>query len=123
MMELTIGGEVYAFQFGMGFLREINKTVAADHNGVRRDAGLRYKVAGLLDGDTLDLVDVLFAANMGRSPRVTKAALEAYIDGECTDIQALFDTVLDFLRRSNATRISVRRLEDEVAALLHPMNR
>ncbi len=115
MMELTIGGQVFEFNFGMGFLREINKTVTVTQNGVKHDEGLQYKVAGLIDGDTLDLVEVLFMANMGRNPRVTKAALEEYIDNECTDIDALFAEVLDFLRESNATRTIVRKMEERVA--------
>jgi len=115
MMELTIGGQVFEFNFGMGFLREINKTVTVTQNGVKHDEGLQYKVAGLIDGDTLDLVEVLFMANMGRNPRVTKAALEEYIDNECTDIDALFAEVLDFLRESNATRTIVRKMDERVA--------
>ena len=34
MMELTINGAVYQFKFGMGFLREANKTVKIPVQGM-----------------------------------------------------------------------------------------
>ena len=107
MMELTINGNVFAFNFGMGFLREINKTVTAPVDGmknVEQNIGLRYKVLNLLDYDLEALVEVLFAANKGQSPRVTRDAIDNYIDNECEDIDALFAEVLDFLKRANATK-------------------
>ena len=35
MMELTINGTVYEFNFGMGFLREINKRVQTPVDGLK----------------------------------------------------------------------------------------
>lgn len=42
MMELTINGQVYQFNFGMGFLREANKTVSEKINNAtdkKKDVG------------------------------------------------------------------------------------
>ena len=61
-MELTINGNVYQFSFNIGFLRNINKTITVDvdgMDGVKRNVGLRYSVGLLLDGDLETLVDVL----------------------------------------------------------------
>lgn len=107
MFELTINGTVYQFKFGMGFLREINKTVskAVDGlEGVKKNMGLQYKIAGLIDGDVEDLVDILDKANMGFSPRATRQVIDAYIDDENTNLDALFEKVLDFLQKANATK-------------------
>lgn len=107
MMELTINGTVYSFKFGMGFLRDINRTVSKPVDGIEneyKNIGLQYKVGGLLDGDTEDLVTVLEFANKGQNPRVTRALLDEYIDDEATDIDELFETVMDFLKRTNATK-------------------
>lgn len=106
-MELTINGEVYSFQFNIGFLRDINKTVMTPVDGVpglKKEAGLSFAVASLIDGDVEELVTVLDLANKRQEPRVTTKLIEDYIDDESTDIDALFDTVLDFLAKSNATR-------------------
>lgn len=117
MFELTINGEVFQFQFGMGFMREINKTVTAPVDGIKdlqKSIGLRYKVASLIDGDVEALVDILFAANMNQKPRVTRMLLDAYIDSAETDIDALFDEVLDFLKKANATKKTVDSLLEAI---------
>lgn len=117
MFELTINGKVYQFHFGMGFMREINKTVGAPVEGlkdVKKNIGLQYMVAGLLDNDPEALVEVLLVANKTQNPRVSRDVLDAYIDSEDTDIDALFSEVLDFLKSANATRKVVVTLQEAV---------
>ena len=106
-MELTINGNVYQFSFNIGFLRNINKTVAVDvdgMDGVKRNVGLRYSVGLLLDGDLETLVDVLELANKGQSTRLTKKAIEDYIDNADTDVDEVFDSVIEGLKQANATK-------------------
>lgn len=115
MLELTIKDKVYQFNFGMGFLREINKVVKTPVEGVKgleQHVGLRYKVGGLMDGDPEALVEVLEIANKGQTPRVTRELLDGYIDDGETDIDALFSEVLDFLSRSNATKKTVAQMQE-----------
>lgn len=113
MFELTINEEVYQFNFGMGFLRDINKKIDIPVDGlpgVRENVGLRYTVGMLIANDLETLVEVLFTANKGFKPRVTPEKLDAYIEDADTDIDALFEKVLDFLKKSNATRKTVTDL-------------
>lgn len=117
MMELTINGQVYEFNFGMGFLREVNKKATAQVDGVKgaeRNLGLRMAVAGIVDGDVETLVDVLDLANKGRDPRATKTVLDSYIDDPDTDIDKLFEDVMDFLKKTNATRKTTVAFLEEV---------
>lgn len=104
MMELTINGEVYQFNFGMGFMREINAKATQTQDGVKRNVGFQYAVADVLDGNVEGLVTILDVANKGQTPRVTKALLDAYIDDEDTDIDALFEEVQRFFEKGNATK-------------------
>lgn len=107
MYELTINDVVYQFNFGMGFMREVNKKVCTPVDGVKdvkKNIGLQYLVASILDGDVEALVEILAAANKGQNPRVTNALLDAYIDDENTDIDKLFEEVIDFLSNANATK-------------------
>lgn len=108
MMELEINGTMYGFKFGMGFLREINGKVIAspgkEFKGGDRHMGLRLAVSSIVDRDVETLVDVLLAANKGLNPRVTKSLLDEYIDSEDVDIDMLFDSVIDFLSKANATK-------------------
>lgn len=108
MMELTIKGVVYEFNFGMGFMVEINKKVSramsADMPEAKKNVGLQFAVAGIIDNDLETLVDVLNVANRGMKPRVSTEDLYHYIDNECEDIDELFNEVLDFFKKTNATK-------------------
>ena len=104
MFELTMNEQVYQFNFGMGFMREINKKIGVPVDGlpnVKKNIGLQYYVALVIDKDVEALVDILDTANKGMNPRITRDVLDAYID---TDIDTLFDEVIDFLKQTNATK-------------------
>ena len=117
MMELTINGTVYEFNFGMGFLREINKRVQTPVDGLKgvdKNIGLQFTVASIIDGDVEALVDALDIANKGMNPRLTRQALDAYIDDADTDIDGLFAMVIDFLSKANATKKTVASIQEAI---------
>lgn len=115
MFELTINEKVYQFKFGMGFLRELDPTVTKPVEGVKgkeQHLGVQYAVAGIIDDDVVALCDVLVRANKGFEPRVTQKEIEAYIEDDSTDIDALFADVLGFLKNANVTKkITMNLLE------------
>lgn len=117
MFELTIKDTVYSFKFGMGFLRDINKMLGKPMDGIpdaKQNIGLQYKIGGIIDGDVEALVDVLDIANKTQQPRISRALLDEYIDEECTDIDRLFEDVLDFLKNANATKKTTNALLEMV---------
>jgi hypothetical protein len=125
MFELTIKETVYPLNFGMGFLREINKKVVTPVQGntnITQNIGLQFNVARLIDGDLEALVDVIDLANKGQTPRVTRAALDAHIEDEETDIDGLFEAVKDFLSRANATKKTTLEVIEQVAKELAKTN-
>ena len=126
MFELTIKGEVYSFQFGMGFLREINKKMSTPVDGVpdaKQNVGLRFALASVvIDKDIEALVDMLFAAHKGQNPRVTPALLDGYIDDESTDIDALFEDVIGFLKSANATKLAAAKVVEQYEEALKKQN-
>jgi hypothetical protein len=111
MFELTIRDKVYQFRFGMGFVREIEKTrqQKAD-NGITQNVGLQYAIAALIDEDPIEVVNILEIANKTEKDRVTKPLLDEYIEDENTDVDALFAEVLDFLKKANATKKTAAEL-------------
>ena len=118
MFELIIKGTVYQFAFNMGFLRRVNKTMGMPVDGVpnaKKNVGLQYLIAGVMDGELESLVEILEAANVGQEPRATRDIIDAYID-ECEDIDGLFEMVLDFLEQSNATKSAVTKLKEALEA-------
>ena len=114
VFELTINEKVYQFRFGMGFFREINKTAVRKNDGITMEQGFQMAVAKMMDGDLTGLVDVLDYGNKGQNPRLTRKAIEAYIDDECEDVDSLVRDVLDFLEQSNSTKKIVQNLREVV---------
>lgn len=118
MFELTIKDEVYQFNFGIGFVREINKTVQKPADGipgVKEDIGLAYKIGQIISGDVIALVEVLDVANKGQKPRLTRQMIEEHIDDSNTDIDKLFEDVMVFFRTANATKKIMRKMEAAMA--------
>lgn len=117
MFELTINDTTYQFNFGMGFVREIDPTATKaidDIKGKVQHMGLQFAVAGIIDGDVATLSDVLVRANKGFEPRVTQKEIDRYIEDENTDIDKLFDDVLGFLKRANATKKTTLTLLEQI---------
>lgn len=116
MMELVICGQTYRFNFGMGFLREINKTISQPVDGlkdVKKEIGLNYMIARVLNEEPDALAEVLLAANKGCDPRLMPAMIDDYIDN-VEDIDALFAQVIDFLSKANATKKVTVRIREEL---------
>ena len=124
MFEITISDNVYGFKFGIGFVREINKRFykTADDTNKKQEMGLQYAVAGLMDEDPIELIDILLLANKTENPRITPAKLEAYLEDENTDISALCAEILDFFKRSNATKKMTNAVMEMVEAERAKMN-
>ena len=113
MFELTINDKVYKFNFGFGFRRELDPKVTRkidNVNGKVEQLGVQMAIAGVMDGDIEDILNVLDAANKGFEERVTRKELEAYI--ETTDIDVLTEKILDFLKSANATKKIAVRLQE-----------
>lgn len=107
MMELEIKGQVYQFNFGMGFLREVNKWQVSQKGFAN---GISYVVASVMDRDMDVVSDTLFAANKGCNPRIAQTKIDEYIEDEATDVDALCEKIMGFLETSNATKKTTERI-------------
>lgn len=124
MFELTINNTVYQFNFGFGFLRDINKTYKSvdEKTKQEREFGLQYNIASLIDGDVEAIVTILDIANKGCDPRITRKDIEKYIEDENTNIDDLFDTVMDFLSKANCTKKEVQKFMENLEELKKNQN-
>lgn len=124
MFELTINNTVYQFNFGFGFLRDINKTYKSvdEKTKQEREFGLQYNIASLIDGDVEAIVTILDIANKGCDPRITRQDIEKYIEDENTNIDDLFDTVMDFLSKANCTKKEVQKFMENLEELKKNQN-
>jgi A2 protein len=119
-MKLIINDTEYNFRFGIGFVRHLDGESSIRQNGITFGVGLESMVTKLTMKDTVALSDTLAAANMTECPRVQTADIDQYIDDETTDIEGLFDKVIDELKKSNATRLKteeiLKTIEEEARA-------
>ena len=112
--EITMNGQPYAFNFGMGFLKTINAkaTTKVPNSNYSINTGLKFIMAQVMDGDVEALCEVLMTANKGETPRLTQKELYDFIEDEATDIEALFAQVVDFFGKANATKMVYKELKE-----------
>nr|DAQ51331.1 MAG TPA: tail assembly chaperone [Caudoviricetes sp.] len=110
-MEIEVNGEIYQLVAGFGFLHEVNKKVAIDvqSTGTKKEVGLKYMAASIVDGDIDALVDCIFYMNSGQSPRLKKAQIESYLE-DVEDIDKVFEDVINFLSHANVCKKEVMQL-------------
>lgn len=102
-MQLTINDKDYTFKFGLRFVRELDKTIQKDENGVEFGVGTSVKMAQLiLDRDLTVLSDILVIANQTETPRIKAVDLDTFIE-EHDDVEGLLNDVIAELETSNAT--------------------
>lgn len=114
MFELVIKDVAYPLNFGMGFVRKLDKSVNIPVDGlpgVKKDIGLTYAIVSLMDNDIVMLANVIDIANEGQNPRLTKSAIDAYLEDESTDIEELFDKILGFFKSANCTKRTAARVD------------
>lgn len=110
-MEIEVNGEIYQLVAGFGFLHEVNKKLSIDvpNTGKKKEVGLKYMVASIIDGDIDALADCIFYMNIGQSPRLKKAQVESYLE-DVEDIDKVFEDVINFLSQANACKKEVKPL-------------
>lgn len=113
--ELTINGQPYAFCFGMGFLKTINAKASAKvpNTNYSINTGLKFIMAQVIDRDLEALAEVLMTANAGMNPRLSQKEMYKWLEDEDTDIESVFDTVIDFFGKANVTKMMYRELTAE----------
>lgn len=110
-MEIEVNGEIYQLVAGFGFLHEVNKKLSIDvpNTGTKKEVGLKYMVASIIDGDIDALADCIFYMNIGQSPRLKKVQVESYLE-DVEDIDKVFENVINFLSQANACKKEVKPL-------------
>ena len=123
MFELVIKDISYPLNFGMGFVRRLDKSVNIPVDGlpgVKKDIGLTYAIMSLLDNDIVMLSKVIDTANEGQNPRLTQAAIDAYLEDEGTDIEELFNKILGFFKSANCTKRTAARVDAALKEVAMP---
>lgn len=121
MFDLTINKKECQLNFGFGFIRDIDPTITRRIDGVTgkvEQLGLQYAVAGIIDGNVEDLVNVLYLGNKHAddSEKISRKDIEKYLENPETDVAEIFEKVLDFLSKANCTKKTVENLQKAIEA-------
>lgn len=117
MFELVIKDVAYPLNFGMGFVRKLDRSVNIPVDGlpgVKKEIGLSYAIMSLAEKDIAMLENVLLIANEGQNPRLTQDKLDAHLEDAETDIAELFDNVMTFFRSANCTKLTAEKVDEAV---------
>ena len=77
--------------------------------------GLEVKMPMLLNNDIITLSEFLYEGTVAEEKRPTQKEIDAYIDS-VEDIEHLFEEVVDELKKHNATKLAVKRIQEELKA-------
>ena len=110
--ELTINGTTYEFNFGMGFIRQIDPKHTQRVNGITQNIGLVVEMAKILEGDIIALWECLRMANKGLNPRLEASEFDKWIEDPSTDIEAVFKEIEGFFENSNCCKITYKKLTE-----------
>ena len=114
-MVIKIDGKECRLNFGVGFIRELDhKYYIESKTGARFGNGLETKVPMLLSGDPVTLAEFIFLGTAGMEKgRPSLKDVDGFID-HVDDIEGLFDEVVEELKKSNACKVKVRQMEDNM---------
>lgn len=109
-MKIKINNQEIELKFGVRFVRELDKIKGISQNGISFGMALNSTIPALTTYDPSALADVLYCACYKADARPSMDNIEDYID-DAKDIDKLFDDVINELKKSNATKTSVKNLQ------------
>ena len=112
--ELVINGTTYEFNFGMGFIRQIDPKHVQKVNGITQNIGLIVEMAKIMEGDIIALYEALRMANKGFTPRLEQADFDKWVEDPDTDIEVVFNIVEGFFANSNCCKMTLKKLQGNI---------
>ena len=113
MYTKEIGGKLYEFNFGLGFVREIDKAELIDGDDKRKHKmGLTYAIAGLMDCDFEKLiVCLLIGSKFAPGDNLSRKEIEEWLESEDFDLEKECEDLLDFFEKCNFTKKKTAELK------------
>ena len=102
-MQIEINGKEIDLNFGIRFIRELDEKYNLTVVGKKVGVGIEETIPRILMGNVVALEDVIYAATWTEKKRPTLSEMDDFIDG-VEDIEALFNEVIEELKKQNATK-------------------
>lgn len=115
-MVMEIKGTEYEVHFGIKFIRELDKKYEVERENMKFGAGLEIMVPLLMGYDTTKLSEILYLSTCTEKKRPNQESVDEYVENH-EDIEKLFAEVLEELKNSNATRLKVKNLMEDLENL------
>lgn len=117
MYTKEINGKLCEFNFGLGFVREIDKSVLIEGDDKRKHKmGLTYAIAGLMDCDYEKLIDCLVVGSKyAPGDTLNRAEIEEWMDSEDFDLEEECKELLDFFEKCSFTKRKTADLKQAVS--------
>ena len=117
MYTKEINGKLCEFNFGIGFVREIDKQKLVDGDDKQKHKmGLTYAIAGLMDCDFEKLIDCLvIGSKYAPGEDLSRKEIEEWMDSEDFDLERECGDLLDFFAKCNFTKKKARELEQAIS--------
>ncbi|EEX24795.1 tail assembly chaperone [Limosilactobacillus fermentum] len=109
-MEIKINGKNVELNFGVAFVRELDKVAGMKVNGQSFGFGLTKSLPALQAYDPAVLADVLYCAAWDNKPRPTQKAIDEFIDTD-SDLEKVFDEVNKAIAESNAVKVAAKNMK------------
>lgn len=114
-MIIKIANKEVELNFGVRFVRELDKVKGVTQNGIQFGMALNATIPALTTYDPVALADVLYCASCTAKVRPSMEDVYNYIDN-ADDIKKVFDEVLSELKEANATKVIVKNLTKNIKA-------
>ena len=112
-MKLLINGKKYKVHFGVKFIREMDKNNFLEKDGAKFGAGLELRAGALYDYSTPALAEILYTGTCTEKNRPSISEVDRFIE-EHEDLEGLFEEVISELKKGNATRLKMEKLESGI---------
>lgn len=116
MYTREINGKLCEFNFGLGFVREIDRRrLVEGEDKQKHKMGLTYAIAGLMDCDYEALIDCLvIGSKYAPDETLSREAIEKWMDTEDFDLEKECNDLLDFFVKCSFTRKKTEELKEAV---------
>ena len=117
MYTREINGKLCEFNFGLGFVRDIDKQkLVAGDDKQKHKMGLTYAIAGLMDCDFEKLIDCLvIGSKYAPGETLSREEIEKWMDSEGFDLEKECEDLVDFFGKCSFTRKKTEDLKQAVS--------
>lgn len=114
-MVINIKNNDYEVRFGIAFVRALDeKYYVQSKTGIKFGTGMETRIPLLLTYDPVTLSEFLYLGTCTEKKRPSQMDVDAYVD-QVEDIDALFDEVMQELKKQNATKKKMEALAADLA--------